>query len=111
MSIFEIRQLHSSGQIVADDVQAECLRMLLAHPTANVVDDVSFLIERTVCPVDGPHDFALLVVDQPCFPGQLEIVRLLVAAGAPVNAAKIAAHKKFEHLWDLIVGSVSYSLQ
>ena len=43
-------------------------------------------------------------VEQNTFPGQLQIIRALVAAGAPSLQAEIIANSRFENLWSLIVG-------
>ena len=98
-----------SKQERQDNVYFECLYNILKHPNSNVVDNVLFMIERIVCPVEDPEnniDLVLIVVDQPSFKGQLEITRMLVAAGAPVSDdVRKCANAKFENLWDMIVGN------
>ncbi len=100
----DIRRRYDRGETVPDNLQKRVLKELLSSPHPNVLEDVVFLIERTVCPVDDPS-LLVVTVQQDTFPGQLEVVRALVYAGSPVEAARTAANMRFENLWELICGT------
>ena len=66
-----------------------------------MLNDVEFLINKTICPVDD-EELLILIIQHSSFKGQLKIARMLLAAGAPCEKAKLIANQKFENLWDLI---------
>ena len=101
-----IRQPHKRGEIVPDEVQSKMLEEQIRSPTLDTLDNVVFLIEQTVCPVDNPM-LLVWAVQQKTFPGQLQVVRALICAGAPIEAARRAANSRFENLWNLITNTLS----
>lgn len=105
ISIDEIKDIYfNSGKINGID-SLNCLQQILKEPYPQLVDDVYFLISKVVCPVDD-EQLLVTVINQNSFSGQLKIIRMLIAAGAPINQAKKLAKQKFEFLWELITGTL-----
>ena len=101
--------LYNDGHIVPDDVQVNILIDILSNPDAQTESDVDFLISKTVCPVDGETDLLSIVFSQNTFPGQLNIARMLIAAGAPTEKGRSILNAKFEHMFELLCMS-SYGI-
>lgn len=110
-----IRDKYARGQVVAAAEQYACLCDIIRSPTEHTKDDVRFLIERTLCPVEQSFDASweegndalCIAIKQRTFPGQLAVVRMLVCAGAQVDAARRCANMRFENLWELITDPAS----
>lgn len=102
-SILEIRNAYDNSLANDDRMQFLCVCDMLQAPTQNIVEDVKFLIGKTICPVKGDEaDLLCLAIDQPSFPGQLEVVQMLISAGAPTNKAEDIANRRFDNLWYMI---------
>lgn len=87
----------------------KCLHTVLSNPTENIQDDVIFLIDRALVPVEDPdrqEDLVYLVIASTPFKGQATVARMLVAAGAPTTyRARDCANSKFDGLWNMLFGT------
>lgn len=100
-----LRTLRRGAQAVNGRDMYDCLYNLLQSPTLGVKDDVLSLLNLS-CPLTDPTgetDILFTAVAQEPFDGQLDIVRMLVAGGAPVTKRTICcANSKFDNLWNVI---------
>lgn len=84
------------------------LHDMLRNPTPTIQDDMIFLVDRALAPVedpDGQEDLVYLVFNQAPFKGQTTVCRMLVGAGAPTtHRARDCANSKFDGLWNLVIG-------
>ena len=114
-SVLELKAMYDANTDLSQKdphILFKCLLDVLQNPTESIQDNVIFLIDRALVPVedpDGQEDLVHIVIASTPFKGQATIARMLVAAGAPTtHRARECANSKFDGLWNMLFGTHEY---